>query len=72
MTGYDGDVQNLRAALAESATVLFERAVPVALRSGDKEERVEELTVRVAMGVSKQLHNSKVRNERKNAGACCF
>lgn len=60
MSGYDGDAQALRAALAESATVLFERAVPVALRTGDKEERVEELTVRVSMGVSKHLHNGKV------------
>lgn len=61
MAGYDAETQALRAALAESSSVLFERAVPVALRSGDKEDRVEELTVRVSMGVSKQFHNSKVQ-----------
>ena len=46
---------------AASSAALFERHVPVALRAGDKEERVEELTVRIVLGVSKHLHNSKAR-----------
>ena len=49
------------AAFAETASILYERAVPVALRSGDKEERVEELSVRILLGISKQLQNSKAR-----------
>ena len=57
----EGDGVSWRTSFTETATTLFERSVPVALRSGDKEERVEELTVRILLGISKQLHNSKVR-----------
>ena len=60
VVGGEGENGSWRTAFSESATSLFERAVPVALRVGEKEEHVEELTVRILLGISKQLHSCKV------------
>jgi hypothetical protein len=43
----------------------WERAVPVAVRSGDKAERVEELTLRISLAPGKHAHTGRVRARRR-------
>ena len=45
----------------------WERAVPVSLRLGDKEEAVQELTLRLALVAGKQAHLGRVRGAQAGA-----
>jgi hypothetical protein len=48
----------------------WERAVPVAVRAGDKEERTEELTLRIALAPPKHAHAGRVRIARAGRTRC--
>ncbi len=39
----------------------WERGVPVSLRAGDKDEAVQELTLRIALAPGKHTHAGRVR-----------
>jgi hypothetical protein len=47
----------------------WERCVPVAVRAGDKAERVEELTLRLALSPAKLPHSGRVRRRAQSAAA---
>ena len=54
----DSDPKSWRSNV-ENASTLFEKPVPVKIRTLDKEERVEELVIRILMGVHKGQHGAK-------------
>ena len=59
----EGDPTSWKTSYVESAQNMFNKDVPVCVKASDREERIEELTIRILLGIKKHEHNAKVRGQ---------
>lgn len=58
-----------------TASTLYWKTVPVLVKQPDREETVEDLSIRILTGVSRHNHNFRVRSNKSNAqtlNSSCF